>query len=176
MKIALKPIALSMLLVTGTFAGAAYAVSPATTSDSSLAVNEARAQLKADQAALAAEERQLSQDEAKLRADRAAGRLAATSPDALRVYKDEQAIDAERKVIAADQPGTLQMKADQEALRIEKKLLAEDKAQLRADRLEGRMAAQSEDSERTYRDLQFINGEKKDIADDRAALKAARKG
>jgi hypothetical protein len=176
MKFALKPIALSMLLATGPFAGAAYAVTPAATpAPAVVPVTEAKAQLKADEAALSAEERQWKADEAKSRADRTAGRLAGISPDARKVYEDQEAINAESKVIAADKPGTLQMKADRAALRIEEKLLVADKATLRADKAEGKMAAQSEDSERVYRDLQSINGEKRDIADDRARLKAARK-
>ena len=177
MNIALKPIAMAMLLATASFAGAAYAT-PAglTAAPSTVSIKEAKAQLTADEAALSAEERQLKADEAKLKADRAAGRLAGMSPDALKVYKDQQAINEETKVIALDEPRSLQWKADRAALRIEEKLLAADKATLRADKIDGKMAAQSEDSERAYQDQQSINGERKDIASDRAMLKAARKG
>ena len=144
MNIALKPLVMAMLLATAPFAGAAYATAPAApAAPSPVSIKEAKAQLQADEAALSAEERQLKADEAKLRADRAAGRLAGMSPDALKVYKDQQAINEETKVIALDAPRSLQWKADKAALRIEEKLLAADKATLRADKIDGKMAAQS---------------------------------
>jgi hypothetical protein len=177
MNISLKPIAMTMLLATAPFAGAAHATAPAApAAPSTVSTKAAKAQLQADEAALSAEEMQLRADEAKQKADRAAGRLAGMSPDALKVYKDQQAIERQTKVIALDEPRSLQWKADRAALRIEEKLLAADKAALRTDKIDGKMAAQSEDSERVYQDLQSINGEKKDIAADRAHLRDARKG
>ena len=177
MNIALKPLAMAMLLATAQFAGAAYATAPVTpAAPPTVSIREAKAQLRSDEAALSTEQRQLRADEARLKADRAAGRLAGMSPDALKVYKDQKAIKEETKVIALDDPRSLQWKADKAALRIEEKLLAADKATLRADKIDGKMAAQSEDSEKAYQDLQSINGEKKDIAADRAKLRAARKG
>jgi hypothetical protein len=177
MKFTPKTIALSLLLATGPFAGAAFAMAPATSAAPAVSpVKEYMAQLKSDEAALFAKERQWKADEAKLKADSAAGRMVAQSPDAQRVYEDRQAIKGERKDIAADRPGSLQLKADKLALRGEEKQLAADRARLRADRLDGKMAAQSKDSEKAYDDLQFIHGEKKDIAADRVELKKARKG
>ena len=52
----------------------------------------------------------LKADEAKEKADRAAGRMAAQSPDGERIYKDQQAIKGEKKDIVAD---AAKMKADQ---------------------------------------------------------------
>lgn len=173
MKFVLKPIALAMLLATGPFAGAAFAITPAsTTAPPAVEVKAEKAQLKADEHALLGEEKTLKADEAKTKADRAAGRMAAQSPDAERVYKDQQAIKDEKQVIAADKPGTLKLKADKAALGIEEKLLAGDKASLRADRAEGKMAAQSSDAESVYKDQQAAKGEKSDIVADAAKLKA----
>ena len=161
-----------MLLATGPYAGAAHAMAPASTAATAAAptaatVKEEKAQLKADESALLAKQRQWKADEAKYKADKAAGRLAGISPDALKVYKDQQAINGESKDLAADKRGSLQMKMDKAALTHEEKQLAADKAALRKDRLEGKMAAQSADAEKAYKDLQFINGERKEISAER---------
>lgn len=59
-------------------------------------------QMKTDREALDRQVAQLRLDEKHLKSDAAEGRLAATSPDAQRVYDDRQAIKAERIQIAAD--------------------------------------------------------------------------
>lgn len=60
-------------------------------------------QMRADREALDRQVAQLRLDEKHLKSDAAEGRLAATSPDAQRVYDDRQAIKAERIQITADQ-------------------------------------------------------------------------
>lgn len=59
-------------------------------------------QMKTDREALDRQVAQLRLDEKHLKSDAAEGRLAATSPDAQRVYDDRRAIKAERIQIAAD--------------------------------------------------------------------------
>ena len=46
---------------------------------------------------------------------------------------------------------------------------------MKADTKEGKMAAESKDAERVYKDQQNVKGEKKDIAGDKANLKAEQK-
>ena len=56
MKFALKPIALAMLIATGPFAGAAFAMTPASTAATpTVTVKAEKAQLKADKHALLGE-------------------------------------------------------------------------------------------------------------------------
>ncbi len=49
------------------------------------------------------------------------------------------------------------------------------RAQLKADKAEGKMAAESKDAEKVYKDKQAVKGMKKDIETDKANLKADEK-
>jgi hypothetical protein len=60
-------------------------------------------QMKMDQAALQRERGQLSTDDKVFAADTHSGKMAAMSEDEETVYRDEQAIKAQRHAIAADQ-------------------------------------------------------------------------
>jgi hypothetical protein len=53
--------------------------------------------------------------------------------------------------------------------------LEADTAKLKADSASGRMAAESKDAEKNYKDQQAIKGEKTDIASDKAKLITAEK-
>jgi hypothetical protein len=143
---------------------------------STTAIKEDQAQLRADRAALAAEVAQLRIDEQKLITDTKAGRMAAESTDAERVYLDRQAIRGQKMVIASDKPGSLQMKADQVAVKREEAQLQFDLQALKADTRAGKMSAMSQDAERVYKDQLNIRGEGKDIAIDIARLKADARG
>lgn len=60
-------------------------------------------QRKADRSALKAERAKLKADQQRLQRDRKHGRMAATSPDAERLYKDQQAIRGQERAIARDE-------------------------------------------------------------------------
>jgi hypothetical protein len=139
------------------------------------AVKEDQAQTKADDSALARERAQRQVDEKTLRADTRSGRMAAESPDEENVYKDRQAIRGEDKDIAGDKPGSLQRKSDTAALRREDENANADAQKWAADTDSGRMAAESTDAEKVYRDQQAIRGQENAITADRAKLKADRK-
>jgi len=130
-------------------------------------VHESTAQLKADKAALQRQIKRLDADEARLNSDTASGRMSAESKDAYDVYKDQQAVTSERKVIGTDKSASLQMKSDRAALERQIKRLHVAEARLKADGKEGKMAAESKDAEKVYEDKQAIKGEKKDIAADK---------
>ncbi|MEA3155504.1 MAG: hypothetical protein QOK44_3093, partial [Betaproteobacteria bacterium] len=61
-----------------------------------------------------------------------------------------------------------QSKADDSGVARERARLQVDQKTLGADTRSGKMAAESPDSEKVYRDRQAIRGEKKDIAGDKA--------
>ena len=61
-----------------------------------------------------------------------------------------------------------QMKADESALKREKAQMKSDQKTLKADTKEGKMAAESKDADKVYKDKRDIKGEKKDIAGDTA--------
>jgi hypothetical protein len=46
---------------------------------------------------------------------------------------------------------------------------------MKADKKEGKMAAESKDAEKVYKDKQAVKGQQKDIAADKANLKADQK-
>jgi hypothetical protein len=137
----------------------------------SLAVKEDQAQLKADKAALQRQIKRLEADEARLKTDKAEGKMSAESKDAYEVYRAKRAIKGEAKDIIDDKAFSLQMKADKAALRRQIKRLVVLEARLKTDKAEGKMAAESKDAERVYKDKQAVKGEKKDIATDKADLK-----
>jgi hypothetical protein len=146
---------------------AAFAFAAVTAiAQSSPAVKENAAQLKSDKAALQRQLKRLEADEARLKADTASGRMSAESQDAYDVYKSKEAIKGEKKDIAADKETSLQMQSDKAALERQIKRLEAAEARLKADTKEGKMAAESKDAERVYKDKQAIKGEKKDIATD----------
>lgn len=66
------------------------------------------------------------------------------------------------------QEDAAQQKADQAALTRERAQRATDAKALKSDKAEGKMAAESKDSLRVYRDKQALRGEKKAIASDKA--------
>ena len=149
--------------------------SVAVSAQSSLAVKEDQAQLKADKAALHRQIKRLEADEERWKADQAEGKMSAMSQDAYKVYMRKKAALGEAKDIANDKAFSLQMKADKAALRRQIKQLEAAQARLKADKAEGKMAAESKDSEMVYKDKQVINVEKKDIAADKAKSKADEK-
>lgn len=60
-------------------------------------------------------------------------------------------------------------------MRREEKQLKTDQKTLRADTKAGKMAAESADAEKVYKDGRYIKGEEKEIAADKAKLKADQK-
>ena len=68
-----------------------------------------------------------------------------------------------------------QLKADKAALQRQIKRLEAAEARLKENTKEGRMSAESKDSEKVYEDKQNVKGLKKDIAADKANLKADEK-
>jgi cell division protein FtsL len=68
-----------------------------------------------------------------------------------------------------------QLASDKAALQREEKQLIADRAILTADKASGKMAAESPDSQRIYKERLNIKGEKKDIATDEAKMKADQK-
>ena len=65
------------------------------------------------------------------------------------------------------QEDAAQLKADEASLARERAQQTTDAKALKSDKAGGKMAAESKDSMRVYRDKQAIKGEKKDIASDR---------
>ena len=157
----------------GCFA-AAIACSATSAFAQPITIQEDAAQLQTDRAALARENRQLQADEANWKSDRLSGRMAAESKDAYIVEMARTSIQGERKDLATDSPGSLQMHADQDALRREMKQLQVAETTLQNDAQAGRMAAQSADSERAYRDEQAVTAERKQIDSDLARLASDR--
>ncbi len=137
------------------------------TAQSTMAAKESAAQLKSDKAALHRQLKRLETDEARLKSDTAAGRMSAESKDAYEVYKAGEAVKGEKAAIADDKAASVQMSADKAALQRQLKRLELAEARLKADKSEGKMAAESKDSEKVYKDKQAIKGEKKDIAADK---------
>jgi len=140
-----------------------------------LTVREDAAQLKSDKVALHRQIRRLEADEARLKADTASGRMSAESKDAYEIYLDKQAANGEKKDIAADKAASLQMKEDKEALHRQLKRLELAEKRIKADAKEGKMAAESPDAERVYKDRQAMKAEKMEIAADQTKLKADEK-
>lgn len=150
-------------------AAVALAAAPALAYSSAL---QQAMQLRADQAAQTSERMQLRADQHTLKADVQSGRLAAESKDSEKVYRDQLAIKGQKKDIAADTARSLQMKEDKIVLADEQQQLKADQQTLKADAQSGRMAAESKDAEKVYKDQQYLRGEKKDIAADMASMKA----
>lgn len=173
LNVALKPLAVAVLVATTQLAGLAYAQGAG--GAASAAVREDKAQLKEDHSALAQEKAQLKADRQTLEADSSAGKMAAESADAERLYKDHKYIRGERKDLARDTAGSLQQKADKTALAREDAQLKVDQKTLSADTWSGRMAAESPDAERVYKDRQAIKRQEKAISSDRAELTDDRK-
>lgn len=134
------------------------------------AAKEDQAQIKADQHALSQEKAQEEAAQSKLKADSKSGRMSAQSPDAEKVYKDQQDTKGLKKDLAADKSGSPQMKTDKTQLSSEKTQLQADQKTFQKDSKSGRMSAESPDAEKVYKDKQYIQGEKKDIASDKALL------
>ncbi len=154
----------------------AFAFAAATASaQPSAAVKDDQMQLKADKAALQRQIKRLEADEARLKADKAEGKMSAMSMDAYKVYMGKKAIKGEKKDIINDKAFSLQMKADKAALQRQIKRLDALEARQKADKAEGKMVAESKDAEKVYKDKQAVKGEKKDIATDKADLKADQK-
>ncbi|MBS0294128.1 MAG: hypothetical protein JSS01_16585 [Proteobacteria bacterium] len=68
--------------------------------------------------------------------------------------------------VTPKQEDAAQLKADEASLARERVQDAKDVKTLKSDKAEGKMAAESKDSMRVYRDKQAIKGEKKDMAAD----------
>ena len=69
--------------------------------------------------------------------------MSAMSKDAYEVYMGKQAVMGEAKDIVNDKAFSLQMKADKAALQRQIKRLEVAEARLKADKAEGKMAAES---------------------------------
>jgi hypothetical protein len=138
------------------------------------AVKDDEAQLKSDKAALQRQIKRLEAAEARLKENTKEGRMSAESKDADKVYKDKQAVKGEKKDIAADKTVSW-MESDKAALQRQIKRLEADQLRLKEDTKEGRMSAESEDAYKVYKAKQAVKGEKKDIAADKANLKADQK-
>ena len=147
----------------------------AATAQPSLMVKDDAMQLKSDKAALQRQLKRVETDEATLKSDIASGRMSAESKDAYAVYTAKKAVTGEERDIAADKNASLQMKADKAALHRQIKRLEVAEAKLKADTAEGKMAAESKDAEKVYKDQQAMKGEKKGIAADTANLKTDQK-
>ena len=100
---------------------------------------EDQAQLNADLASLALERAQLSTDSHTLKADRADGKMAAESPDAMRVYHDRQDIRGDNSDLRADPTRSLQARDDRMQRRDDEAQLKTDEHRLRHDRQRWRM-------------------------------------
>ena len=147
----------------------------AATAQPSLSIKEDTMQLKSDKASLQRQIKRLDADEARLKADTASGRMSAESKDAFAVYQARQSVSGEKNQIGIDKEASLQMKADKEALQRQIKRLELAEARLKADTEEGKMAAESKDAEKVYKDQQNVKGEKKVIVTDKSKLKADEK-
>lgn len=155
---------------------AAFAFAAVTaTAQPSPAVREDTAQMTLDKAALQRQITRLDADEARLKADTASGKMSAESKDAFAVYQAKEAIKGENHTIATDKAASLQMTSDKAALQRQLKRLDLAEARLKSDTASGRMAAESKDAERVYKDQQALKGEKKDIAADASKLIADQK-
>jgi hypothetical protein len=139
------------------------------------AVKEDAMQLRSDKAALQRQINRMDADEARLKSDTASGRMSAESKDAYSVYKQQLAIKGEKKDIADDKAFSLQMKLDKAGLQRQIKRLDVAEARLKADAKEGKMAAESKDADKVYKDQLTAAGEKKDVSADKASLKADEK-
>jgi hypothetical protein len=170
----IRTIAMAVLVATTQLAGVAHAKTPETaaTAQHALAVKEDAAQLRADKAALNRQLQRMEADEASLKADSAAGRMSAESRDAYAVYLDRQAIKGGKRDLSADKAASLQMREDKAALHRQIKRLEMAEARLKADTKEGKMAAVSKDAEKVYLDRQAAKAEAKQVAADKAKLKA----
>jgi hypothetical protein len=73
---------------------------------------------------------------------------------------------------SAMQQARLQLQTDQAAQTSERMQLRADQQTLKTDSHSGRMAAESKDAEKVYKDQQYLSGENKDIAADMARMKA----
>ena len=156
-----------------TAVAAAFAFSAVTAiAQSSMAMREDAAQLTSDKAALHRQMKRLEADESRLKSDTASGKMSAESKDAYEVYTAKQAVAGEHKAVAADKEASLQMKADKAALQRQIHRLEVAEARLKSDTASGKMAAESKDAEKVYKDHQAIKGEKGDVAADAAHLKA----
>jgi hypothetical protein len=101
--------------------------------------------------------------------------MAAESPDEEKIYRDRQAVSGARKDVAGDEPDSLQRKSDTTTLRRENEISNADARRWAADSDSGRMAAESPDAEKVYRDQQAVKRQENAIATDRARLKADQK-
>ncbi|MDQ6685891.1 MAG: hypothetical protein M3Z16_12290 [Pseudomonadota bacterium] len=141
----------------------------------SMPMREDAAQLNSDQAALQRQIKRLDADEARLKSDTASGRMSAESKDAYAVYLGKQAVAGEKGDIAADKMAGPQMKADKAALQRQIKRLEVAEARLKSDAASGKMAAESKDAERAYKDGLAVSAEKKQLGIDRSNVKSDQK-
>ncbi|MDQ6629042.1 MAG: hypothetical protein M3Z29_11470 [Pseudomonadota bacterium] len=157
------------------FAAAFAFAAVAAVAQTAMAMKEDAAQLNADQAALQRQVKRLDADEARLKSDTASGRMSAESKDAYAVYTGKQAVTGEKRDIAADKEAGPQMKADKAALQRQIKRLEVAEARMKSDTASGRMAAESKDAEKVYKDKLVVPAEKKEIAIDRSNMSADQK-
>ena len=98
--------------------------------------------------------------------------MSAESEDAFAVYQSRKSVTGESRQLGIDQEGSLQMKSDKDALRRRFKRLELAEARLKADTSEGKMAAESREGEKVFRDKVGVNGEKKATAIEKSNMKA----
>lgn len=134
-------------------------------------VQERRVQLKADQVSLAAEKSQFVKDQVALNYDRAHDIMLADSPDSMRVYRDEKAINGAKKDLTVDPLHSKQMRTDQAYLKSEESKLNTAQHELKRDANAGRMSATSPDAEKVYQDKLAIRGQKMALATDKTQLR-----
>ena len=132
-------------------------------------------QMKSDKATLQRALTRLEADEAKLKADKASGKMAAESKDSIKVYQARQAVKGGKENVDDADAASMQMASDKAALQRQLKRLELAEARLTADKAAGKMAAESKDSIKVYRDEQNIKATTKQIAADKADLKADQK-
>ena len=89
-------------------------------------------------------------------------------PAIVAVFAFSTAVAFARPSVAAKEDA-MQLKADKAAVHRQLKRLEADEAMLKADTASGKMSAESKDAYEVYLDQQAIKGEKKDIAQDKAA-------
>lgn len=159
---AIKKIRLPALVAAFAFASITAFAQP------TLEIKQDAVQLQSDKDALQRQLKRLATDEARLKSDTASGRMSAMSKDAYEVYKAEQAIKGGKKVIAADKEAAPQMKADKAALQRQLKRLELAEARLKADKASGKMAAESKDSMKVYKDKQAVKGAAQAVVDGEA--------
>ena len=132
-------------------------------------------QMAADKATLQRALARLEVDEAKLKADKAAGKTSAESQDSYKVYQARRAVKGGKENLEDAEATTLQMASDKASLQRQFKRLELAEARKAANDTSGKMASESKDSMKVHKSQQAVDATKKQIAIDKADLKADQK-